>query len=231
MKRNLPVVTLVAVLLVLLAGCIANARSEEQKVLADAKRIALVKYQVAESRYFVDIGSMHRPDGWLVNAFTESNIGDKSFRFTKEINAKLGSPNLEKEFQQALVRLLEEKGLEVRIVEVPRESSGKPMLAEISPTEFNAVVDIRFAAGYFAFGPTTDYRRAARLDLNVYSGSDNRLILNKALYPKSIAPKGQPREFRYKDFDELVANVPAAFGGLREFVVSSTSSMVANMLR
>jgi hypothetical protein len=231
MKRNLPVVTLVLVILVLVAGCATNARSTDLKVLADAKKIALVKYREAESWYFVDIGSLHRADAWLVNAFTETSIGDKSFKFTKEINAKLGSPNLEKDFNEALTRLLEEKGCDVRIVALPRDKSGKPILSGISPTEFDAVIDIAFKAGYFAFGPTTDYRRAAQLDLNVYSVSDNRLTFNKALSPKSIARKGEPRAFQYKDFDELMANSVAAFGGLREFVVSVTVPLVANTLR
>jgi hypothetical protein len=231
MKRNLPVVTLVLASLVLVAGSVTNARSADQKVLADAKKIALVKYREAESWYFADIGSLHRPDGWLVNAFTESSIGDKSFKFTKEISSKLGSPNLEKDFQEALTRLMEEKGLNVRSVTLPREKSGKPILSGITPSEFDAIVDITFTAGYFAFGPTTVYRRAALLDLNVYSVSDNRLVFNKAFYPKSIARKGQPREFQYKDFDELMANAVAAFGGLKEFVVSEPVVLVADTLR
>jgi len=231
MKRNMPTVALVLVFLVLVASSVTNARSEERKVLADAKKIALVKYREAQSWYFVDIGSMHRPDAWLVNAFTESNIGDKSFRFTTEINTKLGSPILEKDFQDALARIMEEKGLDVRIVALPREKSGKPILAEISPTDFDAVVDVRLVAGYFAFGPTTVYRRAARLDISVYSVSDNRLLFDKALYPKSIPPKGQARDFQYKDFDELMANSAAALGGLKEFVVSVTAPLAVNTLR
>jgi hypothetical protein len=222
---------LVPVAVLLAVGCVTNARSEEQKVLADAKKIALVKYREAESWYFVDIGSMHRADAWLVNAFTESNIGDKSFRFTTEINTKLGSPNLEKDFQEALARMMAEKGFDVRIVALPREKSGKPILAEISPTDFDAVVDVRLVAGYFAFGPTTVYRRAARLDINVYSVSDNRLIFNKALYPKSIPPKGQPRDFQYKDFDDLMANSAVALDGLKEFVISVTAPLAVNTLR
>ncbi len=230
MKRLLLVAMLIV--LALVAGCATYQKPDpSQKVLFNAKKIALIKYQEKPPAYFVDIGSLHRPNGWLVIALTEQNVGEKSFKFTQKINANLGSPNLEKDFQEALVRLLGERGCEVRTITVSRDKSGNPIISEISSTEFDAIVDIAFIPGYFAYGPTTDYRRALQGDLKVYSAADKKLMFSKPIDLKAFTRKGQPPEFQYKDFDELMADPVAAFNGLKAWVTSNAVLFVANTLR
>jgi hypothetical protein len=238
MKRLLLVVMLIISALV--AGCVTYQKPEpSQKVLFNVKKIALIKYKEKTPVYFVDIGSKPGESfasgaiigEILMGSMVNANLGEKSRKFTQEINTRLGAPDLEKDFQEALVRLLEKKDCEVRTITVSRDKSGEPILSEIPSGELDAIVDIAFIPGYFASGATTDYRRAMKGDLKVYSATDKKLIFSKPINLKAFTRKGQPPEFQYKDFDELMADPVAAFNGLKAWVTSVAVLVVANTLR
>jgi hypothetical protein len=152
---------------------------------------------------------------------------EKSAMFTKEILAKVVDADLEADFNNALAALLRQRGYTVTIA--PDREAGA---SRVGSAGYDAIVEVDLFAGYFANGPTTDYRPAAVLDVSAFSTADEkRLFGRRAEYrapPTKLAAWGRAK---YANVEALIADTPVAYAALKDYVVSACALIVANYLQ
>jgi hypothetical protein len=209
------------------AGCANAPSSSGGEALAGTKKIALIKYQ-DQAVYMVTIPSLYSSGahqvGLIPGLMLNSHFDEKTARLTQAINDKLDAPNLEKEYQQVVIALLQRRGVEVVTIPGVRDKYGKLDLGGTRIPKVDALLDLAFQAGYASATPTSSYRPLVYLDIAVYSPDKQKLFSRHLTRGAKI--KEAPGEPHYGDINALVADPGVAFEQLRKHALGTVVSTV-----
>jgi hypothetical protein len=157
-----------------------------------------------------------------------THFEEKAAKLTQSINDERNAPNLEKEYQQVLVTLLQRRGVAVVVVQGVRDKYGKLDIDRVKIPPVDALIDLSFQSGYASATPTSSYRPLVIMDVTVYS-PDKHSLFHKHL-TRGAKIKEAPGEPHYADFDALVADAGGAFDQLRKHALG-TAVATLDLLR